>query len=154
MATGIATHLLAIAATIAAVAAVVGLHFEGLLALGRIYKRRAPEIRPPGRVRMLVLMGGMVTLHMAEIGIFGLAYWLVLKVPGTGDITGIESASLFDAGYLSAMTYSTVGFGDLAPRGPIRWLAGAEALVGLMMIAWSASFAFVEMSRHWDERDD
>lgn len=145
-------HLLVIAATVLTVVAVVLVHFEGIVALGRFYENhRTRTARPAvGRRMMLVLMLGLVVLHMVEILMFGSAYWLLLQLPATGSLAGVESASVFDALYLSAMTYSTVGFGDVAPDGPIRWLAAGEALVGLMMVAWSATFAFIEMSRHWD----
>ena len=61
-------------------------------------------------------------------------------------------AGLADAMYLSAVTYSTVGFGDVAPIGGIRFLAATESLIGLMMVTWSASFTYLEMSRHWRRR--
>jgi hypothetical protein len=51
--------------------------------------------------------------------------------------------------YFSAMTYSTVGFGDAVPVGAIRFLAGMEALTGFVMITWSASYTFLEMQRDW-----
>lgn len=47
------------------------------------------------------------------------------------------------------MVYTTVGFGDLIPIGPIRLMAGVEALTGLVMITWSASYTFLEMQRDW-----
>jgi hypothetical protein len=42
-----------------------------------------------------------------------------------------------------------VGFGDIVPVGPIRFMAGMEGLTGLVMITWSASYAFLEMHRDW-----
>jgi hypothetical protein len=56
---------------------------------------------------------------------------------------------LLDGIYLAAMCYTTVGFGDVAPVGPIRFLAGTSALAGFVMITWSASFTFLEMDRFW-----
>lgn len=56
---------------------------------------------------------------------------------------------LLDAVYLSAATFTTVGFGDLAPVGPIRFLSGTTALTGFVLIAWSASFTCLEMERFW-----
>ena len=53
--------------------------------------------------------------------------------------------------YLSAMSYTTVGFGDVTPVGPIRFLAATEALSGLVLITWSAWFTFLEMERFWDK---
>ncbi|MEO5607197.1 MAG: ion channel, partial [Polaromonas sp.] len=49
----------------------------------------------------------------------------------------------------SAETYSSLGFGDLIPTGPIRMLAGIEALNGLLLIGWSASFVYIAMERFW-----
>lgn len=48
--------------------------------------------------------------------------------------------------------YTTVGYGDLLPSGPIRFVAAMEALLGLMLIAWSASFTYLEMQRFWQDR--
>lgn len=146
-------HGVAIAVAAFAVVAVVLLNFEGMKALGRQYNaHRKREGGPVGRHRILRLVFGLIGLHAVSMMLFGVGYWALLHVPDAGSIDGAHHATLFDAFYLSAMTYSTVGFGDLTPKGPIRWLAGAEALLGLMMVAWSASFAFMEMSRHW--RDD
>ena len=51
--------------------------------------------------------------------------------------------------YFSGIVYSTVGFGDLAPVGPVRLMAVLESVTGLVMIAWSASFTFIHMQRDW-----
>ena len=146
-------HALAIGTAVLAVVAVVTLNFEGMRRLGQRYNRhRREQGGPVGRRHLLRLIFWLIVLHSLSMMVFGVGYWALLHVPEAGSIDGAHHATVFDAFYLSAMTYSTVGFGDLTPKGPIRWLAGAEALMGLMMVAWSASFAFMEMSRHW--RDD
>jgi hypothetical protein len=66
---------------------------------------------------------------------------------------GGDPLYVLDAVYLSATTYSTLGYGDLVPRGPIRFLLGTEAVVGFVMITWSASFAYLEMARYWRSGD-
>jgi hypothetical protein len=53
--------------------------------------------------------------------------------------------------YLSAISYTTVGFGDVAPVGPIRLLVATEAITGFVLIAWSASFTYLEMERFWKQ---
>ena len=50
------------------------------------------------------------------------------------------------------MTFSTVGFGDVAPHGAIRFIAGPEAVLGLFLIAWSATFTNYEMVQNWKGR--
>lgn len=148
-----AVHAIAVATAVFAVLAVVTLNFEGMRGLGHLYNRhRRAKGGPVERRHLLRLIVGLIVLHALSMLVFGACFWMLLQVPGAGSIGGARHATLFDTFYLSAMTYSTVGFGDLTPKGPIRWVAGAEALMGLMMVAWSASFAFMEMSRHW--RDD
>jgi hypothetical protein len=54
--------------------------------------------------------------------------------------------------YFSAETYTSLGFGDVTPSGHMRLLIGLEALNGLLLIAWSASFAYLSMERFWNIR--
>jgi hypothetical protein len=35
------------------------------------------------------------------------------------------------------------------PEGPLRLLASFEPLNGLILIAWSGSFTYLEVQRHW-----
>jgi hypothetical protein len=84
--------------------------------------------------------------------VFGAAIWGLLMFPNTGIVAGAHPLSLLDAVYMSAVTYTTVGFGDLAPIGPIRFIAGTVALTGFVLITWSASFTYLEMTRDWRER--
>lgn len=60
--------------------------------------------------------------------------------------------TLTDCTYFSFATYTSLGFGDVVPTGPIRFLAGIESLVGLVMIGWTASFLYVEMTQFWSDR--
>jgi hypothetical protein len=49
-------------------------------------------------------------------------------------------------------TYTTLGFGDIVPVGPVRFLTSVEALTGFVLITWSASFTYLEMNRFWKPR--
>jgi Ion channel len=69
-----------------------------------------------------------------------------------GRIAGIENHALADYVYFSGTVYTTLGFGDLIPLGHTRFLAAVEALTGLVLIGWSASFTFLEMQRSWGAR--
>lgn len=129
-------------------ALVVVMHYEGLHWLARHYSGRAPK---RDRNAMLRIIFALLGLHIAEIWCYGLMFWGLLKLPGTGFVHGEHGLdNLFDAIYLSATTYSTLGFGDLAPVGAIRLLAGMESLTGFLLVTWSASFTYLEMSRHWN----
>jgi hypothetical protein len=133
-------------ATLAAVCLCTLLHYEGLNLLVRGLARR-PDHQP--RRKVLHGIFAILALHVVEIWLFGLTYWMLLLWPETGSVASAMPAGLLDSVYLSAMTYTTVGFGDLAPLGPVRFLSGTEALAGLVMITWSASFTYLEMARFW-----
>jgi hypothetical protein len=138
-------NLLVVAATALTVALAVLMHYEGLVWLS------ARLARSTGQKRSKVLYGiyFLLAMHVAEIWVFGLVIWLLLTLSGAGHIQGMVGNQLVDAVYLSAATFTTVGFGDLAPVGAIRFIAGTEALTGLMLITWSASFTYLEMAKFW-----
>lgn len=139
----------AVAATLAVVALCVVIHYEGLLIVsgGLAFLSSRHQ-----RIKVLYSILTIVLLHVAEIWVFDILFWLLPKWPALGHITGQEGGPLVDAIYLSAVTFSTVGYGDIAPVGPIRLLAGTEALLGLVLITWSASFTYLEMDRYWRRR--
>ena len=131
-------------ATLAAVCLSVVVHYEGLV----FTYRRLAKLGGPPRVKVLYAIGSVLALHVTEIWIFGLMAWLLLRLPECGNL-GAGAVHLFDYVYFSAATYTTVGFGDIAPVGPIRFLAGTEGLTGFVLITWSASFTYLEMERFW-----
>jgi len=51
--------------------------------------------------------------------------------------------------YFSTVSYTSLGLGDIYPTGGLRLVTGAEALLGLLLIAWSASFAYLSMVDLW-----
>ena len=138
-----------VATTVLAVGACVTLHYEALSWLSRrLGASAAPHTH--GRRRVLYGIFGVLSVHVAEIWVFGLAFYL-LEAAGAsfGVIHGIATGSLVDHVYFSAVTFTTVGFGDVIPSGPLRFLAGTEALTGFVLITWSASFTYLEMGRFW-----
>lgn len=148
MESGWLPNLLVVAVTALTVAVVVLTHYEGLVWLsGRLARNSVT-----GRRKVLYGMYMVLCLHVVEIWIFGLAMWLLLLFNGTGHILGLDHASFLDAVYLSAATFTTVGFGDISPGGAIRFLAGTEALTGFGLITWSASFTYIEMEQYWRRR--
>jgi len=116
----------------------------GMIGLSKALGTRAHH----QRVKVLYGILSLLFLHVVEIWIFGFALWAVLQWPECGALSA-QSPGFLDAVYFSAVTYSTVGYGDVVPVGPVRLLAGTESLVGLVLIAWSASFTYLEMERFW-----
>ncbi len=132
--------------TLLAVSICVLLHYEALSLMSR---RLADWPRHQQRRNVVYGILGVLLAHIAEIWVFGSAFWLVLQVSGTGRILGAEPLQIFDAVYMAAVSYTTVGFGDLVPQGPIRFMAGMTALSGFVLITWSASFTYLGMERYW-----
>jgi hypothetical protein len=140
-----------VATTIIAVATAALTHYEGLRWINRQLEstRRHQHVR---RRSVLYAIFALLLLHILEIWIFGLAYHGLLLWPAVGVLQGAIGHSVFDHVYFSATVFTTVGFGDLSPMGPIRFLAGTEGLTGLVLVGWSASFTYLEMEHLWRPR--
>ncbi|WP_376690341.1 ion channel [Wenzhouxiangella sp. EGI_FJ10409] len=141
--------------TLVVVMLAIFFHFEVIAALNRWGAERRLRRRGSShhhhRPTLLMVMFALLLAHIAEIWLFGLAYWALLSLPELGAIEGYGSLNFLDCIYFSATTYTTVGWGDLFATGPVRFLAGTEALVGFMLITWSASFVYLIMARTWGE---
>ena len=124
----------------------VGIHYETIRLLVIVLHRKANR-----RARPVLILTVLILLvaHLIEAAIFALAYKLVFLIHPThaGQFVGDYDASFGDTLYFSLSVYTTVGFGDIAPLGPVRLLVGIEALAGLVLITWSASFTFLMMQR-------
>ena len=84
---------------------------------------------------------------MVEIALFGWA-WSLLIGSGMAELN-IPSPTSRDIVYFSGSLYTSLGFGDIVPIGESRIFAVTEAVVGLVLIAWTASFTYLEMQRNW-----
>ena len=129
---------------IAIVALCVIGHYEALNACNRYLPLLSKKRRP----RVLILIFVVLIAHVAEIWLFGFGYELLTR-QGLGTVGGLRPLDLPNLVYFSAVTYTTVAFGDAVPLGALRFLAGLEALTGFVMITWSASYTFLEMQRDW-----
>lgn len=136
-----------IIATLLAVVFCVVLHYEALSRLTGILR----HIRIPARPRILLLIFAILLTHVVEIWIFGGAYFYLISTDAHGSLLAGHPIELFDAIYYSAVCFTTLGLGDLVPVGAVRFMTGTEALTGFVLIAWSASFTFVEMERFWKQ---
>jgi hypothetical protein len=138
-------ELITVLTTIVLVIGVVLLHYEGLSWIGRLLKVRVLH----HRAKIIALIFAQLGLHIAEIWLFALGYFALAQRPGYGAMLPMQAPGFLDYVYFSAITYTTVGFGDFVPTGAIRFVTGTEALTGFVLITWSASFTFLEMQRYW-----
>lgn len=140
-------HYLTALLSVVTVGLCVLLHYEVLKLLSRALSR----LQRLHRTRVLVLILGLFVAHVVEIWMYAYAYYAVDGRGGFGHLQGHMDEGWLDYVYFSFVTYATVGYGDILPVGPIRFLAAQEALSGVVLIAWSASFTFLEMQRFWRE---
>ncbi|MEO8460436.1 MAG: two pore domain potassium channel family protein, partial [Dokdonella sp.] len=85
-------NLSVVVVTLVVLSACVLLHYECLSVMSRRFAR------PGKHRRRRVLFGifSVILLHVTEIWIFGIAYFLLLLFPGFGEIHGVAIPSLLD----------------------------------------------------------
>lgn len=82
-----------------------------------------------------------VFAHLLEISVWAHFYdW-------RGIMPDLETAY-----YFSAVTYATIGYGDVVPPAHWRLPAAMEGLTGILMCAWSGGFFFAVVSRMYFPR--
>ena len=140
-------HVFSFFTTVAASVAAVMLHYEAFILFSRFTARSAISHRQ----RTLLLLFGILIIHVAAIWIFGISAWWLVEKNDVGVVSGYEVMSFLDYIFMSAVTYTTLGYGDMIPMGPIRFLYGTQSLVGFVLITWSASYTFLEMQRNWNK---
>lgn len=120
-------------------AACVAVHaVGGIAALRWLDHSRALDQRrfwPATRV-VIALAGWIVGGHFIDVALWALFYASARALP-----------TLDTAVYFSAVTYTTVGCGDVVL--PQRWrlAGGVEALTGILMCGWSTAAFFSIVSR-------
>lgn len=121
------------------------LHYEVL----RAVNAALPGVDIAARAKLLVVILAAFVAHAAEIVLYAFALYALVAWLGAGSLSGAAGLSFANCLYFSAETYTSLGFGDLTPVGSVRLLAGVEALNGLLLIGWSASFTYISMERFW-----
>ena len=124
------------------------IHYEALSAM-KAYLDRTTVI--PRRAKILVVILSAMGSHLLQILVFATAYNLLRDKFGLGSFGGNFQDSFSSFLYFSTETYTSLGFGDIFPLGTLRMLTGIEALIGLVMIGWTASFTYLEMAKFWKD---
>ena len=120
------------------------LHYEALRALGVVL----PRLRMRSRAKLVLVIVGAFVAHAAEIALYAGALYVLVRWAGAGAL-GSAPLTMDVALYFSAETFTSLGYGDVVPQGPVRLISGVEALNGLLLIGWSASYTYVSMERFW-----
>lgn len=127
------------------VATAVIVHYEVIFRLA-IY---IPGLKIKNRFRVVVGIFGALGAHVIEVWLFAAGYFFMINTGIYGNLEGNFENTLIDCVYFSFVSYTSLGLGDITPTGEVRFLAGLEALTGLVMITWTASFLFIEMEKFW-----
>ncbi len=135
--------LVVFSATVVLVLIAVGIHYEALSWTSNGLRR----LGFTHRTRVLMAVLAALTAHFVEIILFAVG-WMILLEQGAAKLSS-ASPAVVEILYFSASTYTSLGYGDIVPLGDSGVLAGSQALTGLVLIAWTASFTYFEMLRFW-----
>ena len=83
----------------------------------------------------------LIGSHLVQIILFAFYYYMSFQSnPEQNLFEGNLSGNFSDFFYYSINCYTTLGTGDIFANGPMRIATGLEALIGLVLIAWTATF--------------
>ena len=122
----------------------VGVHYEALVFASAFVKRVAGTARVGVALAVILALGA----HMAEVMLYAGAWWVLIDA-GLVELS-VPSPSPMETVYFSGSIYTSLGFGDIVPVRGGQILAVSEAVTGLVLIAWTASYTFFEMRSHWE----
>jgi hypothetical protein len=128
------------------VALTILVHYE-ILRVASVLIPEERHVRP--RFRVVLVVFACFAAHTIEVWLFAFAYYVFVDVLGLGGFGGTHQGTVIDYVYFSVVTYTSLGFGDVYPIDNVRLISGVEALVGLLMIGWSASFTYLAMEKFW-----
>ena len=140
------TSLIVIGSTTLVVGVAIVIHSEVIQQLSKL--RTWPRPRIVVVLSMFLLFG----VHLFEIFLFAVLFFVFNQTETYGSITA--SKTFIDHYYYSAICYTTLGFGDVLPTGYLRFATGVEAVLGLILITWSASYSFILMRDQFKEPPD
>lgn len=141
--------LLVVAFCIALLIFTTVIHYEVLRAL----TLGLPAFNIPPRTKLIAVILVMFLAHALEILLYALTVYLLIRYRGFGGLAETSKFSFNVCFYFSAETYTSLGYGDIVPSGNLRLLVGVEALNGLLLIGWSASYTYIAMERFWNQSE-
>ena len=138
---------LTVCLAIAVVALCNLVHFYALRRMATHFGDETCDTKRP----MLWITAIIFVVHLFEVVLYACVFWTLamLDLGSMGGALTEQSRWLLTDLYLSLSSYTTLGMGDIVPEGALRLIVGIEALHGLILIAWSASFTYLMMERLW-----
>src|SRR3954454_3962213 len=137
--------IVAMAASVVLVVTTILILYETL----RLTSNHLAELPLRPRARIIVVVLATFFGHTAAVWTYAFAYWVLMVKWQIGSFAGLPVEGFQDCLYFSVVTYTSLGFGDQIPTSHACLIAGVEALNGLLLIGWSASFTYLAMERYW-----
>jgi len=137
--------IIVFAVNLAVIATAVIIHYEFMYQFTLLM----PRLKVRHRFRIVLGVFAALTSHAIEVWIFAMSFYWMHHTDTWGSLQGNFGGTLMDCAYFSFTIYTTLGFGDIVPHGNLRYLTGLESLTGLVLITWTASFLYLEMTRYW-----
>jgi hypothetical protein len=98
-------------------------------------------------IKLIAIICGLFVAHVVEVVVYAFVYYFSHLIPGFGELPGPSFEDWINALYFSFVAYSSLGAGELSASGWFKILYGLEAINGLVLITWSASFSLLAMNR-------
>jgi polyferredoxin len=93
------------------------------------WERRWPQLWLT--TAMVATVGILMIAHVAEVGVWALAYAILDVAPPSADVL-----------YFAFVNYATLGYGDVVPVERWRLLGPMAAMNGVLLFGWSTAVIF------------
>ena len=120
----------------------------------KMLSRAVPQINISNHHQVLLIVLALFMAHILEASIYAVAYDISISCLNLGSLQGATISTFMEYLYYSIVMYTSLGLGEVYPLGHVRFITGLEALNGLLLISWSASFTFLVMKRIWPWNQD
>ena len=98
-------------------------------------------------LQFLVL--ALLISHVIHVSLFSLLYLIYINHYGFElGFVDVEDYSFMNIFYFSSSIYTTLGIGDIYPKSTMKLIASIQSILGLVMIALTASAIFLKLKNH------
>ncbi|MFZ4126283.1 MAG: ion channel [Rickettsiales bacterium] len=107
-----------------------------------------PRIEGRPRTQIMATILAAFAGHTAVIWLFGITYYVLANYTQFGTLGGVEEHHLLNYIYFSGVTYSSLGLGDVYPKGDMRLMIAVEAILGLILIGWTITITYFATEKY------
>ncbi len=107
-----------------------------------------PRFEGRPRTQIIATIFATFFAHTLCVWVFGMTYYVLDRYFHFGTLAGNISHELLEYVYFSAVSYSSLGLGDVYPTEGLQLLVGVEAIMGLILIGWSVTFTYLVTEKY------